>query len=316
MKSRIKKIGILFVLVLLSFMALAIGNKCQAADLDEIVNYIVTVDPRMNDGSLDITYEITWKVLDSTTEGPLEWVKIGTPNENFNSPTALTKNIKSITKYSGSYVKIVFDKKYYAGETITFKYSIHQTHMYKISGSSCNYEFTPAWFTDSKVDNLMIKWNGDKVAKSNNKSKEDNYLVWSKSNMSKGSKLTASIKYDKSAFSSLSTSKQAGKRSSGASGSYFFWAVLFVIAIVLIFIGDIGGGGYYGHRGFYGGGFYGGGCAHSSCACACAHSSCASSCACACAGSGRAGCSKKDFYGTNLTTKKLKKVIAKKEDKE
>ena len=34
-----------------------------------------------------------------------------------------------------------------------------------------------------------------------------------------------------------------------------------------------------------------------------------SSCACACAGSGRAGCSKKDFYGTNLTTKKLKKVL-------
>lgn len=32
----------------------------------------------------------------------------------------------------------------------------------------------------------------------------------------------------------------------------------------------------------------------------CAHSSCACACACACAGGGRAGCSTKDFYNTNL----------------
>lgn len=32
----------------------------------------------------------------------------------------------------------------------------------------------------------------------------------------------------------------------------------------------------------------------------CAHSSCACACACACAGGGRAGCSTKDFYRTNL----------------
>lgn len=42
---------------------------------------------------------------------------------------------------------------------------------------------------------------------------------------------------------------------------------------------------------------FGGGCA-SSCACACA-----------CAGSGRAGCSRKDFYGTKLTNKKIKKAL-------
>lgn len=45
-------------------------------------------------------------------------------------------------------------------------------------------------------------------------------------------------------------------------------------------------------------------CVHSSCV-----SSCASSCACACAGSGRAGCSKKDFYGTKINKNKLKKVL-------
>jgi len=32
-------------------------------------------------------------------------------------------------------------------------------------------------------------------------------------------------------------------------------------------------------------------------------------CACACAGGGRAGCSKKDFYGTNVRTKNIEKVL-------
>ncbi len=43
-------------------------------------------------------------------------------------------------------------------------------------------------------------------------------------------------------------------------------------------------------------------CAHSSCACA---HSCACACACACAGGGRAGCSTKDFYNTNLKLRQL-----------
>ena len=32
-------------------------------------------------------------------------------------------------------------------------------------------------------------------------------------------------------------------------------------------------------------------------------------CACACAGGGRAGCSKKDFYGTNIKTINLKNIL-------
>lgn len=88
--------------------------------------------------------------------------------------------------------------------------------------------------------------------------------------------------------------------------------VLILIAFASIIIEFFYGGSYYRHRGFYGGyygGFHGGyygGCVHHS-SCACAHSSCA--CACACAGSGRAGCSKKDFYGTKLNKEKLSKVF-------
>ena len=48
----------------------------------------------------------------------------------------------------------------------------------------------------------------------------------------------------------------------------------------------------------------GGGHHHSSCA----HSSCACACACACAGGGRAGCTTKDFYNTNLKLTALAKA--------
>ena len=38
---------------------------------------------------------------------------------------------------------------------------------------------------------------------------------------------------------------------------------------------------------------------------------CACACACACAGGGRAGCSMKDFYHTNLKSEKVIKTIEK-----
>lgn len=52
------------------------------------------------------------------------------------------------------------------------------------------------------------------------------------------------------------------------------------------------------------GGHSGGSSHHSSCA----HSSCACACACACAGGGRAGCTTKDFYNTNLRLSAIKKA--------
>ena len=301
------------ILFIIKFAILGIAmfnSKSYAKDLDEIVNYQVIVEPRMNNGTLDITYEITWKVLDSTTEGPLEWVQIGTPNEKFDNPIALTKNIRSITQYNGSYVKIVFDRKYHAGEQITFKYKIHQSYMYKISWGKCKYSFTPAWFTNAKINNMTVKWNMDGVKSSNAKTKEDNYLVWHKTNMSKGEKLTANVKYNKSAFGYLNENRQSTKVG-GTSNSYSVIYILVIIIFVISIYTSILGGGYYGHRGFYGGyhgGYYGRSCVRSSCVCACA-SSCASSCACACAGSGRAGCSKKDFYGTKINKNKFKNAL-------
>ena len=286
-----RKKYVYFILLFAFIFFLFICPKCFASDLDEIMDYEVIVEPRMNDGSLDITYRITWKVLDSTLEGPLEWVQIGTPNYNFDNPTALTSNIRSITPYNGSYVKIIFNRKYYAGEQISFAYKIHQSYMYEISFGKCKYSFTPAWFTDAKIDKMTVRWNKDEVKSSNAKSKEDSYLVWTKNNMAKGEKIKINVKYNKSAFGYLSKYKQ-NKNIVTYSNSYTSITFLVVMIVVLSIVISWLGGGYYAHRGFYGGyydGYYDDGCVRSSCACACASSSCASSCACACAGSGRAG---------------------------
>lgn len=291
----------LIILILMIAGILFFNNKSYAADLDEIKNYVVTVEPRMNDGSLDITYEITWKVLDSTTEGPLQWVKIGTANSKFDTLQAMTSNIKSISQYSDSYVKIVFDRSYYAGEEITFKYSLHQSYMYTLSWGNCKYSFTPAWFTDAKIDCMTIRWNSDGVKSSNKKSKDGAYYVWSKTNMSKGEKMTAKVTYKKEAFTNLNKYKQSRNVKSSSGSSVIIYIIFIVVAVLLSMFGR---GNYYTHGGFGGGYYYGGGCAHSSCACACANS-----CACACAGSGRAGCSKKDFYGTKLKYDVLKKKL-------
>ena len=303
-----KKRYLIFTFIFIVICLLNFSTKVKAADLDQILDYVVIVDPRMNDGSLDITYEFTWQVLDSTSEGPLTWVQIGTANEYYDTLEAKSDTIKAISA-SGSYVKIIFDRAYNAGEVIKFKYSLHQKYMHKISFGKCVYEFTPAWFNETRINNITVKWNRNSVKSSNSNNKEDNYLIWTKKHLSKGEKITAKVKYNKSVFSALSTTK--AKTSNNNTTSYTVARVLVLIMIISLSSAvRFGGGGYYGHSGFYGGGHYGSyhsSCAHSSCACA--HSSCASSCACACAGSGRAGCSKKDFYGTNLNTIKIKKAM-------
>ena len=90
---RNKKILISFLFAILFLVIFMVPSF--AKDLDQIEKYYITVDPR-DDGSLDMTYYISWKVLDSTSEGPLEWVKIGVPNSNIDGIKTTTKNISKI----------------------------------------------------------------------------------------------------------------------------------------------------------------------------------------------------------------------------
>ena len=108
-----KSIKIWMFALLLAMVIPFLGAKAQAKDLDQIRDYEITVDVN-KDGTLNMLYHIEWEVLDSTSEEPLTWVKIGIPNNKYVSMKKLTSNIKKIGYYSdsGSYARIDFDKSY------------------------------------------------------------------------------------------------------------------------------------------------------------------------------------------------------------
>lgn len=318
---KIKKILLIFLFFVLLIL---VNNVCFARDLDQINKYYITVDPR-NDGTLDMSYYIEWEVLDSTSEGPLSWVQIGIPNSNVDSIKTSSSEIKSIRYYenNGSYIRIDFKKEYNAGDIIKFEFSFHQKYMYELSYSECTYSFTPGWFNDIAVKDLKVYWNAEKVTSSTaEETNSDNYLVWS-GRLAKGAKLKTKVAYPKSAFNTLNENQQASNvknnysnSSNANSGMNTVIIVLFGLMIFLYLMAAFCGGGYNRHRGYgygYGRPYYHHHHHHHH------HSSCVSSrscvsscaCACACAGGGRAGCSKKDFYGTNLRTNNIKKVLNK-----
>ena len=89
-----------FALTLAALALLAAALFCpavSAANLDEIEKYFITVRLQP-DGSADIDYDIHWKVLDSTTAGPLEWVKVGVPNNNI-EPVSHSDTIADLYSY-------------------------------------------------------------------------------------------------------------------------------------------------------------------------------------------------------------------------
>lgn len=333
------KIRKILLTIFIFALIILFNNVCFAKDLDQINKYYITVDPR-TDGTLDISYHIEWEVLDSTSEGPLTWIIIGIPNSNVDSIKTSSKIIRSATYYGdimgGSYVRIDFKKSYYKGDIITFDFSIHQKYMYNISGSQCIYTFTPGWFDDIVVKDIMVYWNAKNIKSSSaQETNSDNYLVWS-AQLAKGAKLKTQVIYDVTAFATLNEDEQMSRVNSvglfnnigaDADPSTVMVGILIITVVLVCFafmsIGVSGGrysshSGYaYGKRDYYDEYTYyhthhhrrtppnyrsHGGHSGSSCVSSCA-------CACACAGGGRAGCSKKDFYGTNLRTRNIKRVL-------
>lgn len=314
-----------FALMILLSFAPALTAKADNK-LDEIESYKITVDME-KDGSLDITYHIDWMVLDDTSEGPLTWVKVGIPNEYVDNINALSDNISSIdysNENAGDYVRIDFDKSYYASEIVSFDFSIHEYYMYKLDDDKniCSYSFTPGWFDDIDVKSLTILWNSENVLNSDSAKKESSYLVWTTS-LSAGERYSVNVSYNSSAFV-LSDQKNEYPSDLPGGGiniednSYTSYdnnndwdSIITIIVIILVVIISIilrilgGGGGYRGGFGTHGFFIGGGGGGH----CACA-GGCACACACACAGGGRAGCSAKNFYGT-IQTDKLKRALLK-----
>jgi|GEM_PF-250371 len=283
----------------------------SVAELDRIRSYCVDVVPQP-DGTLEITYNIEWQVLDGTSEGPLSWVKLGLAN----SECELIEsggNADRVT-INGTYAKIYLDRDYGTGETAYISLCVHQGRMLCRNESDPSqpfYEFTPGWFDDIRVDQYRFTWAvSDGILAHNSDGQTDDQLIWEGS-FSKGGRRAMSLKYDINAFdspelvdyapssgSSGTTEQAAVNAGDSCTENQIMVAVVAISIIVLILVINS----YHGGRGFGGRGRYhhtyvgsrgGGG---RSCACA----GCA--CACACAGGGRAGCSVKDFYSNEEDT--------------
>lgn len=303
-----KKFALIFAFIMIILIMFIPTNTARASSdpIDEILEYYINVDME-SDGSAIITYHLKWKVLDDKTEGPVEDLYVGIPNKHVEDIKALSDNIKNIeykNSYngsSGSYVKIDFFRKYYQDETFEFDFSIHQSYLYTLNDDdeTVSFSFTPGWFPDTPIDDLIISWNGNYVIENNSDyTDENNQLIWKTSlDSGKSSKLSASVTYQQSRFEELDPDKQAENNTLHLG----IVVVIIIIAIfVVLFLAAICSDGYSSGGGtfFYSGGGHGGGCA-SSCACACA-----------CAGGGRAGCSTKDFY-TKVDTISLEEAFEK-----
>lgn len=265
-----------------------------AGDLDRILEYTITVTPDAEDGSLFINYHLTWEVLDSTSEGPLSWIKIGIPNQNAEELTAHSENIRKISYYSegGSYVRLDLDKDYCAGDILELDFSIHQHRMYEKQNGSRIYSFTPGWFDDIDVEKLSVLWDTEQVANASGDYEIDESFYRWNTGLSKGEKFTITIAYPENVFPSEDT-KEILMTKEKTVPLVCMIVIPGIIGLVLLFHKSWGYRDTYSrHRGM--GAVHtasrnrhrGGGHGHS-CACACA---------CACAGGGRAGCSKKDFH--------------------
>ncbi|MBO4679429.1 MAG: hypothetical protein J5626_07145 [Lachnospiraceae bacterium] len=217
--------------VLILFMAVLPGTKAYAAKpLDEILNYEITVDVN-EDATLTMHYHIDWKVLDSDSEGPLTWVKVGIPNSHYTLCYATSDTIKTIKPMSsgGEYVvRIDLDKKYYKDEVASFDFEIVQDYMYEmnvLTEGETVYYFVPGWFDGIAVDKIIVKWNADKsIGNSHGATLENGYLVWTDS-LSAGEKLEEiSVTYPSDAFtfdeSKFADDGSYDSKSSGDSSYY------------------------------------------------------------------------------------------------
>lgn len=330
----------LFLLMLLPFSV-----KASSKYLDYIEEYNITVDPVMEDGSLDIKIDIKWKVLDGVSEGPLTWVKIGVPNYHCNNIKALTNNIKNIRYYEddGSFIRIDFYNSYGTGSIVDFSFSFNQSYMYQLKeGDAVYYNYAPGYFTDIWVGKEVLKWNAkDSIsALNNNNNLVDGYYVYEFEDVAPNEQVLAEVVYDRAKFGELSKKKQYTDRAHPLIKDIIIVASIVLVVALFIYIvrkitknsnpymferGYIGNRYYYWwyphHYHYYNSGVSktgakiinptstytgsGNGIGHGGCACACA---------CACAGGGRAGCSMKDFYNTNLKSEQLKRILKSKNE--
>ncbi len=338
MLKTLNKTIITFILLITVIFSIK-TNAYVRYPLDRIDLYEITINPRDN-GTLDMEFNIEWTVLDSTTEGPLEWVKIGIPNYSVSNIKGLSSCIENIYYYSsfGSYIRIDLDRQYHSGETVNIIFSYNQSRMYFLTNDKCSYHYRPGYFDEIEVTKAIVRWKKQNVINHNFGTEVGDYLVWEDS-LGFGESIEVRVEYYKTAFADLDPNKQFTNDYLSPRTKKIIWAVVITIIVIIIVIyiiqrrkrdpylserGFIGRRYYrwrfwFGrHRRYryYNNGYFGSGYRvinptppkfTSSGSGSSGGFSCA--CACACAGGGRAGCSRKDFYQTNLQTDKVLKHL-------
>ncbi len=206
-----------FIIALLSFVMLFAVPVM--ADTDEILNYTIMVDVNQ-DATLHLQYHIDWKVLDSGSGiGPLTWMKIGIPNSHVKEYKGKSSTVDHINR-SGNYLEVYLDREYYEGDVASVDFEVVQDYMYqvdKLKEGETVYSFTPGWFDDIKVDELVILWNNEKaVAFSPECEIQDGYNVWTDS-LSRGEKFTVTMTYPNDAYA-FDLSKSQEEDSEGSFG--------------------------------------------------------------------------------------------------
>ena len=289
---------------------------------DVIKNYRVTVEP-LDDGTLDITYDIEWHALDA--DEPLSWIEIGIPNDKFSfykeeTSSNISRLARDYNDDGGVWAVLYLDREYHGGEVLDLHFKINQKKMLCKKGEAYFYEFVPGWFNSTPVESYEFKWKlSPEVTSHNGVSEKSGYAVWS-GEMPCGTYELMRVKYAEGSFDGATIAQYEKFNDGGVYDQLqddksaivtlcvFIMIVIAIAEIVVVdaFVsysrgrGFITGYGYHMHT--YGyvnphysrardahnaisrGGSRGGG---GGCACACA---------CACAGGGRAGCSQKDTY--------------------
>jgi len=331
MKNALKtyKNKVLIIFLITAFILIGYPIQAPAANgpLDEILLYEVNVEVQ-TDGTLIDTYHIQWKVLDDTSEGPLTWVKIGMPNNNWNI-ISTSETIASASSLDG-YIRLDLDKAYYKNDVADFSFMVNQRDMlcdFSSTASSFFFadqngaagntdlqdiayfiDFTPGWFTDTSVEKYKFTISPAGIISEGNQDRvEGDSLVWEGS-LGNNEHREMEVFYGASAFVNPATVQwkpidynndygndnnndyNADSGAGNDSGSGVGAVNFFIIIFValVIFTRFFGIGGGYRRGRGFGGGGFHGG-GGGGCACA----GCA--CACACAGGGRAGCSMKGF---------------------
>lgn len=201
MKNKVKLLLLLFVASLLFFK-----TDANAKKLDEILNYTIKADVNQ-DATVTLTYHIEWKVLDSTTEGPLEWAKVGIPNSHYIDYGENCSDIKTMSIKSGgseSYARLDLNRAYKAGEIVVMDFYVVQDYLYQVNkfiDGQTVYEFVPGWFNEIDVDSYELKWDGSKaISWDPTALSEDGYLTW-RGSIPAGEKVRVSVTYENEAYS-------------------------------------------------------------------------------------------------------------------